>query len=57
MRAHEAGWAHAVVSVRGPSWLREPEDPNELVPHLWSSTARKRDDGVLEVARHAMRLA
>src|SRR4029078_4641202 len=47
--AHEAGWAHAVVSVRGPSWLREPEDPNVLVPQLWSSTARKRDDGVLEV--------
>ena len=42
MRAHEAGWAHAAVSVRGPSWLREPEDPNVLVPQLWSSTARKR---------------
>ena len=24
MRAHEAGWAHAAVSVRGPAWLREP---------------------------------
>jgi len=48
MRAHEAGWAHAAVSVRGPSWLREPEDPNALVPELWSGTARK-IDGVLEV--------
>ena len=48
MRAHEAGWAHAAVSVRGPAWLREPEDPNALVPSLWSSTATKRD-GVLEV--------
>ena len=48
MRAHEAGWAHAAVSVRGPSWLREPGDPNALVPELWSGTARK-VDGALEV--------
>jgi diaminopimelate decarboxylase len=48
MRAHEAGWAHAAVSVRGPAWLREPSDPNALVPDLWSQTARK-VDGVLEV--------
>jgi len=48
MRAHEAGWAHAAVSVRGPAWLQQPEDPNELVPQLWSSTARK-VDGALEV--------
>ena len=48
MRAHEAGWAHAAVSVRGPAWLREPGDPNALVPELWSGTARK-VDGALEV--------
>jgi diaminopimelate decarboxylase len=48
VRAHEAGWAHAAVSVSGPAWLREPADPNALVPQLWSSTARK-VDGVLEV--------
>ncbi len=48
MRAHEAGWAHAAVSVRGPAWLREPGDANALVPQLWSQTARK-VDGVLEV--------
>jgi diaminopimelate decarboxylase len=48
MRAHEAGWAHAAVSVRGPSWLPEPTDINALVPRLWSQTARK-VDGVLEV--------
>ena len=48
MRAHEAGWAHAAVSVRGPAWLREPGDVNELVPLLWSQTAVK-VDGVLEV--------
>jgi diaminopimelate decarboxylase len=49
MRAHEAGWAHAEVNHRGPSWLREPVDVNALVPLLWSSTARKNDDGALEV--------
>jgi diaminopimelate decarboxylase len=49
MRAHEAGWAHAEVSHRGPSWLREPTDVNALVPLLWSSTARKNDAGALEV--------
>ena len=53
MRAHEAGWAHAAVSVRGPAWLRDPRssddgDVNELVRRLWSATARK-VDGVLEV--------
>jgi diaminopimelate decarboxylase len=48
MRAHEAGWAHA-ESGRGPSWLREPADPNALVPLLWSATARKNDAGALEV--------
>jgi diaminopimelate decarboxylase len=48
VRAHEAGWAHAVESARGPAWLRQPEDPNALVTHLWSSTARK-DGGVLEI--------
>jgi diaminopimelate decarboxylase len=49
MRAHEAGWAHAEVSHRGPSWLREPDDVNALVPLLWSTTARKNDEGALEV--------
>ncbi len=53
MRAHEAGWAHAAVSVRGPAWLREPDDVNSLVPRLWSSTARK-SDGVLEVGGVAL---
>ncbi|HET6153706.1 MAG TPA: diaminopimelate decarboxylase [Marmoricola sp.] len=48
MRAHEAGWAHAVESVRGPAWLRQPEDANALVPELWSGTARK-VDGILEI--------
>ncbi len=46
--AHEAGWAHADGALRAPSWLRQPTDPDELVPQLWSTTARK-VDGVLEV--------
>ena len=47
--SHEAGWAHADGALRGPSWLRVPGDVNGLVPLLWSSTARKNDDGALEV--------
>lgn len=46
--SHEAGWAHAPGALRGPSWLRPPADPNELVPHLWSTTAHK-VDGELHV--------
>jgi diaminopimelate decarboxylase len=38
---HEAGWAHAEGALRGPGWLRPPDDPNALVPSLWSSTTRK----------------
>nr|WP_216658863.1 diaminopimelate decarboxylase [Nocardioides sp. zg-1230] len=34
--------------MRGPHWLREPSDPDALVPLLWSRTATK-DDGVLSV--------
>jgi diaminopimelate decarboxylase len=48
VHAHEAGWAHADGS-RGPSWLRPPSDVNELVPLLWSATARKNEHGALEV--------
>src|SRR4051794_25652468 len=48
MRAHEAGWAHAEAG-RGPSWLTPPADVNELMPLLWSSTARKNAVGALEV--------
>jgi len=38
---HEAGWAHAERALRGPNWLRPPDDANALVPSLWSSTAHK----------------
>jgi len=34
--------------LRGPQWLREPSDPDALVPLLWSRTAAKAD-GVLSV--------
>jgi diaminopimelate decarboxylase len=44
---HEAGWAHAEGALRLPSWLREPADPNALVPQLWSSTAVKTDGSLV----------
>ncbi len=47
MPTHEAGWAHADGALRGPSWLREPSDPNELVPGLWSRTAHKVDGSLV----------
>ncbi len=43
MPSHEAGWAHADGALKSPSWLRQPNDPNALVPTLWSSTAHKVD--------------
>ncbi|WBQ07394.1 diaminopimelate decarboxylase [Kribbella sp. CA-293567] len=49
MRAHEAGTLHADIGHKAPPWLRAPRDPNDLVPALWSTTARKNDDGALEV--------
>jgi diaminopimelate decarboxylase len=50
---HEAGWAHAPGALRGPSWLREPTDPNALIPQLWSATAEK-VDGDLSVGGVAL---
>jgi diaminopimelate decarboxylase len=49
VRAHEAGALHADINHRGPSWLPEPKDVNSLLPLLWSATARKRDDGAVEI--------
>ncbi|QBR91738.1 diaminopimelate decarboxylase [Nocardioides euryhalodurans] len=51
--SHPSGWAHADGALRGPHWLREPEDPDALVPHLWSTTAAK-VDGVLHVGGRAV---
>ena len=52
MGAHEAGALHApgyggVATV--PAWLRPPDDVNELLPQLWSSTVRRAATGALEV--------
>ncbi len=47
MPTHEAGWAHADGALRGPSWLREPADPNALVAGLWSDTAHKADGNLV----------
>jgi diaminopimelate decarboxylase len=54
MRAHEAGWAHAEGALKGPTWLREPPDVNELVPLLWSATAHRGDDGALRIGGLAL---
>ncbi|WP_432939514.1 diaminopimelate decarboxylase [Kribbella sp. CA-253562] len=49
MRAHEAGTLHADIGHKAPPWLRAPRDVNDLVPALWSHTAKKNGDGALEV--------
>ena len=49
MRAHEAGALHAEGSS-GPSWLRPPEDVNELVRPLWAANVERGADGALRVA-------
>ena len=51
--SHPSGWAHADGALRGPSWLRQPTDANELVPALWSRTTTK-TDGVLSVGGVAL---
>ena len=51
--SHPSGWAHADGALRGPHWLREPTDPNALLPHLWSTTAHKAD-GVLHIGGAAV---
>ncbi|QBX56494.1 diaminopimelate decarboxylase [Nocardioides seonyuensis] len=51
--SHPSGWAHADGALRGPGWLRPPDDVNALVPQLWSSTAHK-TDGVLHVGGMAV---
>ncbi|MGH1562257.1 diaminopimelate decarboxylase [Mumia sp. DW29H23] len=50
MRAHEAGALHGQAGSRGPAWLREPDDINALVGHLWSAHVERREDGELAVA-------
>ncbi|MEE6257688.1 diaminopimelate decarboxylase [Plantactinospora sonchi] len=50
MRAHEAGAMHGELGVRGPAWLRTPEDVNALVPRLWPRNVARGADGALTVA-------
>ncbi|AVT38872.1 diaminopimelate decarboxylase [Plantactinospora sp. BB1] len=50
MRAHEAGALHGDLGVRGPAWLRTPEDVNALVPQLWPRNVARDADGALVVA-------
>jgi diaminopimelate decarboxylase len=49
VRAHEAGALHAQNGNRVPAWLLTPHDVNDLVPQLWSSTAKKSAEGSLTV--------
>jgi diaminopimelate decarboxylase len=49
VRSHEAGALHGQAGDRGPAWLKNPDDPNELVRQLWSDGVAK-IDGVLTVA-------
>lgn len=49
MRAHEAGTLHADIGHKAPPWLRAPRDVNDLVPALWSGTAKKTAEGSLVV--------
>jgi len=49
VRAHEAGTLHADIGHKAPPWLRAPRDANDLVPSLWSFTAKKNGEGALEV--------
>ncbi|MFY1687679.1 diaminopimelate decarboxylase [Plantactinospora sp. WMMB782] len=50
MRAHEAGALHGDLGMRGPAWLRTPEDVNALVPQLWPRNVARGADGALVVA-------
>ncbi len=50
MRAHEAAALHAEAGLRGPSWLRPPDDLNALVPRLWPGNVRRGAEGSLRVA-------
>jgi len=51
---HEAGWAHAPGALRAPAWLRQPQDVNDLVGQLWSTSAHKDEAGLLSVGGVAL---
>jgi diaminopimelate decarboxylase len=52
MPAHEAGALHSAGYgglAMVPAWLRPPADINQLLPQLWSGSARRNGAGALEV--------
>jgi diaminopimelate decarboxylase len=52
MPAHEAGALHSAGYgglAMVPAWLRPPADINQLLPQLWSGSARRNEAGALEV--------
>ncbi|HAM45141.1 MAG TPA: diaminopimelate decarboxylase [Propionibacteriaceae bacterium] len=46
---HVAGEIHAEVTSPAPVWLTRPADMNALPAKLWSKTARRCDDGMLQI--------
>ena len=51
---HVAGSVHADAAAAGPQWLTLPDDVNALDPALWSASADRGDDGIVEVAGAAV---
>ncbi|MDU1588957.1 MAG: diaminopimelate decarboxylase, partial [Cutibacterium avidum] len=47
---HVAGSVHADVAAAGPQWLTLPDDVNALDPALWSGSAGRGHDGIVDVA-------
>ena len=46
---HVAGEIHAEVTSPAPVWLTRPDDVNALTATLWSRTATREADGVVEI--------
>ena len=57
MRSHEAGALHGQAGDRGPAWLRRPDDPDALVPHLWAANVSKVDGELTVAGERATELA
>jgi diaminopimelate decarboxylase len=55
MRAHEAGALHGDLGIRGPAWLRTPDDVNALVPQLWPRTVTRGEAGDLTIGGLSVR--
>ena len=51
---HEAGWAHAPGALRGPAWLRQPDDVNALLPLLCQAAVNV-DQRLAEAAKRGDR--